>query len=376
MGVFRLCFVSFLAAAAVTAGDLNVLTGVRIDTPWGHLLLGASDAAGKGDYIRSAQLYESALHAISGTSREDRLEYAVAANGLGTAYAREGRYPEAEPLFQQSLAIWRQYLGSRSIMIAVVLNNIADIHTARGKYEDARRCQAEALKIDEETLGPQAPLVANDWNNLGVTYSLQHKYSAAERALRHAIELGSSAVPPNPRLSEFTGNLASLLMMLRRVEESENLQNRVLSMQVEQRGRSHASVGLTLVHIADCEIKMKKYGSAIGHAAQAIRILKARLGDRHPRTASAYFTLALAYERMKRVDLAEPVIEYVVEIDKAATLDPIARTAHLKEYAIVMRERGKREEARAAEDEAAQITPTPDQAAAHETVDVRELAGR
>jgi tetratricopeptide (TPR) repeat protein len=52
-----------------------------------------------------------AMDAISGSSREDRLDLAVAKNGLGVAYSRMGRYAEAEPLVEEALDLWREILG-------------------------------------------------------------------------------------------------------------------------------------------------------------------------------------------------------------------------------------------------------------------------
>ncbi len=94
----------------------------------------------------------------------------------------------------------------------------------------------------------------------------------------------------------------------------------MLSTQVKERGLTHVSVGVTLMRIADCEIMLKKYALAVGHASEAIRILKERLGEWHPRMGSAYFELAVAYQRLRRSDLAEPAIESVMAIDKQAAV--------------------------------------------------------
>lgn len=377
MGAPRLCWLSLLAAIAVTAGDLNILTGIRSNTPWSHFIIEASKAAEDGQYAVAAAAYESATRAIPGTSREDRLELAVAFNGLGACYGRLGRQLEAELLFKRAIGMWRDILGPHDIMVAVALNNLAEVYTTMGRHEQARRCQAEALKIDETAFGPAAPLVANDLNNLGVTYAHQHKFSDAERHFRNAIAIGSSSTTPHPRLSEFTGNLASLLAVLNDADEAEQMHESVLAMQVKERGSTHASVGLTLVHLADCEIRLKRYAAAVGHAGEAAGILRARLGEHNPRTGSAYFALARAYDKLKRSDLAEPAIQLVMEIDKDAVIDPSDRSAHLREYATVLRGIGKKDEAKAAEKMAAQVDQQDvDEALSRETVDVKALGTR
>ena len=370
----HLCLVSFLVAAAVTAGDIRVLTGVRSDTPWGQSILDGSSASEAERYSEAATKFEAALSAITAVSRDDRMDLAIALSGLGNCYAKMGRFTEAQPLHEWALALWRE-LSPDDIRVALELNNVADTFIARGDYETALRYQSEALKLDEAALGPMNTLVANDWNNLGVTYMFQRKYSAADKALRRAVEIGGALTPPHAKLTDFNGNLASLMLALHRPEEAEELQQRVLAAQVQERGRFHVSVGLTLVHIADCEIKLKKYVSAMGHAAQAIRILKERLGERHPRTGTAYFQLAIAYQGLRRSDLAERALEFVLAIDRQATVQPSARSAHLREYALVLRDRGKKGEAKAAQEMAAKVEQQDlEHAVSRETVDIKTLS--
>jgi tetratricopeptide (TPR) repeat protein len=365
-----------MTAAAVTAGDLDILTGIRIDTPWGNSIIEGSRAAKDGQYATSATAFERALPLISISSPEDRMDLALALGGLGNCYAKMGRYAEAQPFDERALALWRELLP-RGVMVAVELNNVAGDYSAGGHFEEALRYQSEALRVDEAALGPRDALVANDWNNLGVTYILERRYSAADKALRRAIEVGSEMTPPHPRLTEFNGNMASLMLALHRPKEAKELQERVLSTQVKERGLTHVSVGMTLMRIADCEIMLKKYALAVGHASAAIRILKDRLGEWHPRIGTAYFELAVAYQRLRRSDLAEPAIESVLAIDKQATVRPSMRSAHLREYALVLRKRGKKDEAKAAELMAAKIEQQDmGQFVSRETVDVRELGMR
>src|ERR1051326_8907003 len=177
MGISHLCWVFLLATVAVSAGDLNVLTGIRNNTPWSHFLIEGSKAAGNGQYALAAAAFESATRAIPRTTRENRLELAVALDALGVCNSKLGHQLAAEPLYKGAIAIRRELLGSHNIMVAAGLNNLADVYTTMGRHEQARRCQVEALRIDEGALGESSPLVANDYNNLGVTYANLHKFS-------------------------------------------------------------------------------------------------------------------------------------------------------------------------------------------------------
>jgi tetratricopeptide (TPR) repeat protein len=372
-----LCISILLTAAVVAAGDLTVPADIRLNTPQGRFIEQASNAAIAGDYAGSAGSYQAAMDAISGSSREDRLDLAVAKNGLGVAYARMGRYAEGEPLVGEALALWREILGPRHVNVAVALNNVADLYGARGRYEDARRCQVEALKIDEAAYGESSPLVANDFNNVGVSLVNQRKFSAGEQALRRAIDIAGLSTTPHPRLSDYLANLAAALALTHRFEEAEDLLERALSMQIAARGRNHPSVGRTMLRMAECAVYLKRYGTAVRRAEEAVGILRSHLGEKHPDTGAAYFTLATAYAKNKRLDLAEPALQTVLEIDRAATVEPGDRSAHLREYAWLLRSKGKKSEAKALEVSAAEIEKDdPSQTVARNTVDVKELGAR
>jgi tetratricopeptide (TPR) repeat protein len=375
--VGRLCCSILLTAAVVTAGDLTVPANIRLNTPQGRFIQRASDAAIAGDYAGSAKSYEAAMDAIAGSSREDRLDRAVAKNGLGIAYARMGRYAEAEPLVEEALALWREILGPSHVNVAVALNNVAGLYGSRGRHEDAQRCQAEALKIDEAAYGEFSPFVANDLNNVGVSLVNLRKFSAGQQVLRRAIDIAGSSTTPHPRLSDYLANLAASLAFTHHYDEAEDLLGRALSMQIAARGRNHPSVGTTMVRMAECALKLKRYATAMRRAEEALGILRTRLGDKHPDTGAAYFTLAVAYVKNKRLDLAELAFQSVLEIDRTATVEPVDRSAHLREYAGLLRSTGKKSEAKALEVSAAEIVKDdPGQALARNTVDVNELGAR
>jgi len=363
-----------LAAAVVTAGDLTVLTGVRKDTPWSQYLIAAVQAHGRGLYPEAVIAYENAIRLMHGDSRQDRLELAYASNGLGVAYYALGRYQNCEPLYQQALAIRRELLGPSDPQTAVVLSNLGDIRMMQGKYDDAVRFATEALQIDRSGAQTDGPKIANDLNNLGVAYAKQGKLGMARKTLQNAADMAASYTPPDARLPDYLGNLATTMMLSGSFEDAERTHNRVLEMQETARGRNHPSVALTMLGLSDCAIHLKRYASALVHAQAALKILQARLGEKHPNTMLAYFAIAVACERMKRPDLAEPAVERVLEFDKDAPVEPLFHIIHLREYARILRLKGEKEQARDVDREAEAVAAAdPEQVRSRNTVDVEDL---
>jgi tetratricopeptide (TPR) repeat protein len=355
MRFLRLNGIFFLAAAVVTAGDLTVLTGIRSNTPWSHLLIAGVDAQMRGQNEAAAAAYNSALRLIPANERADRVELAFAENALGVCYYNLGRFKEARMLYERALDLRQDVFGSDDPQVAVVLNNIADVDLIEGQYDHAVRYCRRALAIDENALGANAPLVANDLNSLGVATAKRGKLASALRLLQRAVDIARSTNPPHARLTDYLGNLAGVMSLTGHFEEAEKAQNDVLDMQKAQRGRTHHSVAVTLVRLADCAIRLKRYAAAVLHIQEALAILRPRVGDIHPDTGAAYFQLAIAYEKLKQPDVADEAMQHVLEIDKRIPLEPVLRCAHLREYARILRLKGDDEEAKDVEKAANQV---------------------
>ena len=58
-------------------------------------------------------------------------------------YHNQGRYAEAEPLYQRALAISEKALGPEHPDVAKSLNNLAELFRAQGRNEGAERLLRE-----------------------------------------------------------------------------------------------------------------------------------------------------------------------------------------------------------------------------------------
>ena len=67
----------------------------------------------------------------------------------GRALRNQGKYDEAEPLYQRALAIREKALGPDHPDVAESLNNLAELYSNQGKYAEAEPLYKRALAIDE-----------------------------------------------------------------------------------------------------------------------------------------------------------------------------------------------------------------------------------
>ena len=82
---------------------------------------------------------------------------ALSLNNLAELYESMGRYEEALPLHQRSLAIREQELGSNHPDTASSLNNLAALYESMGRYEEVLPLYRRAVEIATQTLGPNHP---------------------------------------------------------------------------------------------------------------------------------------------------------------------------------------------------------------------------
>src|SRR5205814_4168375 len=76
-------------------------------------------------------------------------------NDLALLYQHQGRYTDAEPLYQRSLAMLEDTLGPNHPAVAASLGNLAALYQQEGRYADAERLCRRSVDILEKALGPE-----------------------------------------------------------------------------------------------------------------------------------------------------------------------------------------------------------------------------
>ena len=75
---------------------------------------------------------------------------ATSLNNLGEVYRLQGRYAEAEPLYERALAVRETALGPEHSDVAQSLSGLAILYVAQGRYAEAEPLHERALAIFEK----------------------------------------------------------------------------------------------------------------------------------------------------------------------------------------------------------------------------------
>jgi len=72
-------------------------------------------------------------------------------------YASQGRYAEAEPLYQRALAARERVLGAEHPSTLTSVNNLAVLYESQGRHAEAEPLYQRALDGMERVLGKDHP---------------------------------------------------------------------------------------------------------------------------------------------------------------------------------------------------------------------------
>ncbi len=250
----------------------------------------------------------------------DTVTMASALDRLANLYQAQGRYGEAEPLFQKALATRRSQLGETNPDTAASLNNLAELYRAQGRYGEAEPLYRQALDILRSHLGGDHPDTATSLNNLAGLYDAQGRYGEAEPLCLQALEIYRSQLgEAHPATAQSLNNLAGLYDAQGRYGEAEPLYLQALEIRQSQLD-AHPATAQSLNNLAALYHAQGRYGEVEPLYQQALEIWRSQLGEYHPHTATSIHNLAALYESQGRYGEAEPLYLRALEI-LTTTLD-------------------------------------------------------
>ena len=184
-------------------------------------------AGAEESYARAAAIMEA--HADSDDEDVRRLRLQTLSD-LGRICRVRGRYEEAEPLIQRSIAVAEEYFGPASVETAGALNDLGMLYKFNGRFDEAEPLYRRALAILEHNLGPEAVELASIYHNLGGLEHARGRHAAGEPHARRSVELRERALgPEDTDVAADVAALAALLDGQEKFEESEPLYRRALA---------------------------------------------------------------------------------------------------------------------------------------------------
>jgi tetratricopeptide (TPR) repeat protein len=122
----------------------------------------------------------SAQDRQSGEQQHRADETVASLNAQAKRAEDQGRYEEAERLYQQVQKQQEQQLGTNHLDVALIYYKLGELYEKQGKYKDAERQYKRVLEIRLQLLGAMHLDTAQSLDTLGEFYKKQGKYKDAE----------------------------------------------------------------------------------------------------------------------------------------------------------------------------------------------------
>jgi tetratricopeptide (TPR) repeat protein len=133
----------------------------------------------QGKYAQAQPLYEKALEIRRRLLTDDHPDTAQSYNNVAGNLNAQGKYAQAQPLFEKALKICRRLLTDDHPNSAKSYENVAANLNAQGKYAAAQPLCEKALEINRRLLSDDHPETARSYNNVAASLNAQGKYLEA-----------------------------------------------------------------------------------------------------------------------------------------------------------------------------------------------------
>lgn len=156
---------------------------------------------GEGRYAEAEALVRRALD-IQRRADPNDASVARMLNNLATVVENfPDRVPEAQALYEESLALKEKQLGPDHQDVAYSLDNLADIYRRQRNFVAAEKASQRSLRIFEKTLGPRHPEYLTTLFNLGRIAFDQAQFDRAEEYITKAGKNAEEAFGPRNDLA-------------------------------------------------------------------------------------------------------------------------------------------------------------------------------
>ncbi|CAK0757736.1 exported hypothetical protein [Gammaproteobacteria bacterium] len=283
----------------------------------------------QGKYVEAEPLFQRAL-----TFREKTLDPAdpglwLPLNNLGMVYKAQERYSDAEKLFRRALAIREKSLGQENPELATSLNNLGSLFQNQGKHAEAIPLYQRALVLLEKT--PNTLSFGITLNNLGSIYQDQGEYAKAEPILERAFFTFEQIpnVPPAD-MASVLNNLGSIYQMQGQYGRAEPLLQRALILREQTLGREHPAVGRILQNLGSLYQSQGQLKEAALLLERALA-LRQKVFEKNPtEVAQSLNALGFVYQLQERYAAAEKLHLHALSILQKQELQQanIGRTLH------------------------------------------------
>lgn len=273
----------------------------------------------EGRYEEADPIFQRILTIVEKIVGGDSADFALVLNSFGDIFYEKGQYLRAEPLYNRALKIREKTLGAEHPEVATTLSNLAFVCVEKEDYACAEQLFQRSLAINEKALGAEHLGVATSLNSLAFLYGRKGDYARAEPLYRRALDIREKALGvEHPEVANSLNNLAVLYDTIGDYAKAEALYKRALAIREKVFGTENPEVAQLLSNIASLYQAKGAYAKAEPLMMRALEIREKSLGSEHGQVAESLNNLAGLFKLEGDYTRAEPLYQRALAIREKA----------------------------------------------------------
>ncbi len=264
-------------------------------------------------------------------SKDDQAAFRSNSEMIGKALSleRQGKYSEAQPLWEKALAIHRRLMSDDHPKTARFYGALAYNLWNQGQLGAAQTFCEKAVEMQRRLLGDDHPDTAASYVDLANNLMAQGKHEAAQLLFEKALGICRRLLGDEHTMTATVyNNLANNLRDQGRYSEAQPLFESALEIKRRLLGDSHPDLASIYNNLAANFYSQRMYAEAQPLYEKAIAIGRTRLGDRHPEMAASYNNLAMNFQARGKYVAAEPLFKKALAINWQLLGDGHPRTTN------------------------------------------------
>lgn len=183
-------------------------------------VLNLANTLGKqGKYAEAEPLYQRAI-ALLDRGGKPPPQLASPLLGLGVIYKKQGRYDEAAALYERAASVAEAALGPEDEVVTMSMINLANLEKRRGNGERARDLASSAVRKIESRVGDSHPDLASGLADLGDIHAHLGEHDAARRAYERAARILEVSSHTDGTLAHVRVGLGNLALKVGDLDEA------------------------------------------------------------------------------------------------------------------------------------------------------------
>jgi len=272
-----------------------------------------------------------ALRRLAPMPHDDRMAYqsAKTMNAQAETLYAQGKYAQAQPLFEKALEMRRRLLSDDHPDTATSYDNVATNLDAQGKHVAAQPLHEKALEMRRRLLSDDHPDTAIGYGTLALNLNAQGKYAQAQPLFEKALDINRRLRTDNhPETAARYNDLALNLGAQGKYAQAQPLLEKALEIRRRLLTDDHPDIALSYSSVGYNLDAQGKYARAQPLFEKALELNRRLLTDDHPHTAASYGRVALNLNAQGKYADAQPLFEKALEINRRLLTDDHPFTAN------------------------------------------------